>query len=176
MTLKPVRFEAGAIAFEGYPFFPASVHPHGALPAEAIAELDHPGAPPAVLTTEGEWLFIPATQREDLSAFAARQGLPVVQREDVWMLLLEPFLDTEFSEEIQARTMARLAAHGLPASEVARIRGEVERQMLAYTAITWEWMYYGLFDVLQAMATFGSRRKFGDFYREAMRLALKASG
>lgn len=172
MPLKPVRFEDGAIAFSSYPFAPASVRPGGRAAAEAIAEVDLEGAPPAVLTTEGEWLFLPASQREELGAFVERHGLRVVQREDVWMLLLEPFLDTEFSEEIQAKTMQRLAALGLSASEVARIRGQVERQMLTYTAITWEWMYYGLFDVLQAMATFGSRQKFGDFYREAMRLAL----
>ena len=46
--------------------------------------------------------------------------------------------------------MRALEASGIPREEVAAIRRFIRWPMLAVTAITWEWMHFGLWDVLQA--------------------------
>lgn len=146
----------------GYPF--ARAARPSRIPAESLTEICVGWAPPAVRTREGEFLFIEAPHAAQLAAFGERNGVPFVRREDVWSLILEPFLDTEFGADARERTLARLGACGVPRDEVASIRERVEWRMLALTAVTWEWVYYGLYDVLTVMRS-------TDFYAYAMRIA-----
>jgi hypothetical protein len=156
-----VVVEGDALVLVDYPFPGPS-----RLPARAISEVCVGWAPPALRTIEGEFVFVPAPRVRLLADFATRHGIPFVRREDVWALVLEVFLDTEFGPENDARTLRRLGELGIDREEVERIRGRVRAPMMALTAWTWEWVHYGLFDVLEVMRPFDP-----EFYRHAMALA-----
>jgi hypothetical protein len=138
------------------------------IPASTLAEVCCGWWPPTLRTRDGEYLFVPATQMHQLADFAQANGVPFVDREDLWTWVLEPFLDTEFSAEDTERVVALLERGGLPRDELRRLRERVEGRMLELTAVTWEWQHYGLADVLAAMAT---APDFDVFRREAFALA-----
>ncbi len=104
--------------------------------------------PPEVVTIDGRIGFVHATHRRDLENFGRLHGIPVVTRDDLWSLLAEEFLDTEFDPPHRAQTLQRLAENGIDEAEARDIRAHIGPRMLAYTAITWEWVHYGLVDVL----------------------------
>ena len=70
--------------------------------------------------------------------------LSVVRRIDVWDLLLEPFLDTEFTPEQQEQTLTTLKRIGIPRTDVMRIRRSVQGAVLAYNFFLWNWVHLGL--------------------------------
>jgi len=134
--------------------------------------------PPAIVTTSGELLLVSRTELDALKAFCARYDVPFNQRYDVWSDLLDPFLDTEFSDDMKTATRLRLKERGrLTDCEIDRIRNAVERKMLRRTALTWEWQQYGLADVLIAMRPklWIGRSKWAAFYAEAMEIGLRGS-
>jgi predicted metal-dependent HD superfamily phosphohydrolase len=117
---------------------------------DAIAEVRLNRFPPEVVLVDGRIGFVHGAQREDLTRFARLHGVPFDQREDVWASITEPFLDTELDAADQERTLARLERVGVSRDEVAAVRGFLRAPMLALTARTWEWVHYGLYDVLLA--------------------------
>lgn len=135
------------LVVDSYPLPPS----HRELGPRDITEICVGWFPPTVRLTTGEFAAVDARQARELAGWAERHGVAFVRRVDVWSLLLEPFLDTEFSATDQARTLQVLHANGMDANQVEELRREVERPMLALTALTWEWCHYGLFDVLAAM-------------------------
>jgi hypothetical protein len=171
MTGWRTRFEPGALVVEAYPF-PRGDRPQR-LASEALSEVCVGWWPPAVRTREGEYLFVPASQVRELADFADRESIPFVRRTDVWSFILEEFLDTSFPPEQQERTLRLLESHGVSRDETQAMRKRVEKRMLALTAATWEWVHYGLYDVLEVMRplTFLGRGGYSEFYEEAMRLA-----
>lgn len=128
---------------------------------------------PVIRMGDGEFLCPPHGTSADLTLWCAAQGIPVIDRYDAWADLLDPFLDTEFSPEVQQRTMARLAAAGFDADRVADLRARVEKAMLHRTFLSWEWVYYGLGDVLVAMkpVVWTRSARWRGFYAEAMAVA-----
>ncbi|MCY1075326.1 hypothetical protein [Archangium lansingense] len=171
MTRWRIRFEPGALVLRGYPF-PRGSRP-SRIPAEALSEVCVGWFPPAVRTREGEYLFVPAAQAQELADFASRHGIPFVRRNDVWSFILEEFLDTEFSPELQEGALRYLESNGVSRAETQAMRERVGKRMLALTTLTWEWQHYGLYDVLSAMRpfTFITGGSFSRFYEESMRLA-----
>ena len=148
--MDEVRFSDKGIIFVDYPFAPASVSSGDPLPWDKICEVDPDAWPPELRLETGEVLFVAAEQKEELRQACKRYGVPVVQRVDVWALLLEPFLDTEFDEEHEERTLRRLEEYGITREEAWKIRREVRRRMLAYNFVMWDWVHLGLYDLLQA--------------------------
>ena len=110
VTRWRTRFEPGALVLEGYPF-PRGGRP-ARIPTEALSEVCVGWFPPAVRTREGEYLFVPAEQARELADFASQHVIPFVRRNDVWSVILEEFLDTEFSPELQEGTLRYLRATG----------------------------------------------------------------
>ncbi len=165
------RFEPEALWLEAYPFPRGDRSPR--IPVEALREVCVGWFPPTVSTREGEYLFVPAEQARALADFASQHGVPFVQRFDVWSFLLEPFLDTELSPELEEGNLRCLEENGVGRAEARAIRERVERRMLALTTATWEWVHYGLHDVLTVMRpfTFTTGVSFARFYDEAMQLA-----
>lgn len=147
-----VSASADGIEIGGYPFPPASVYPGGVVPITEIAEIDSTSAPPELRLRSGEVLFVTAEQKLLLQAWARKHGVPEAPRTDVWGLLLEPFLDTELSEEVQQRTVTRLLERGFSRSEIERLRGRFGPAMIAYNIASglWDWVHLGAFDLLQA--------------------------
>lgn len=152
--LDRVVFTPEGLKFERYPFRGASVRKRPLVPLSAIAEVLPLDFPPAILTQDGEFLFLSAEHRQPLIAWARTHGLPLMNRRDPWGWLLNPFLDTEFSEAEHAQDLVTLAEMGIPPEETARWRKRVEPRMMALTAATWEWVDYGLFDLLWATRSF----------------------
>jgi hypothetical protein len=140
---------AEGIAFDRYPYPGARVHPRGLVPWSEVLEVDPAASPPEVRVA-GETLFVSHELREGLARAAEAYAVPTVRREDVWGMLLEPFLDTWFDDDFQERTLQRLEENGISRAEAASIRKRVESPMLHHNAIVWEWVHLGLWDLLEA--------------------------
>ena len=123
-----------------------------------------------------ELISLPDTMKSELKNFAQRNGIKTVERLSVWSWILEPFLDTEYTNETDQRCTRMLENCGLTADQVQSLRKEIETQMLKYNFDTmlWEWCFLGLDDVLRAMRTKYNRDEFRDFYKRAMSIALLA--
>jgi len=141
------------IRFRAYPYAPASVYPSGRVAAGDIRDADPTSSPPEVRLTTGETLYVPAGSAPDLRQFCFRNSIPLRRRPDLWAALLEPFVDTEFTEAAQGQSMALLARYGLPDSDVDQIRARFASAMVAYNfgSMLWEWCHLGLADLLDAL-------------------------
>ena len=129
--------------------------------------------PLALFTADGEFVLIDRDKRDAVMAFCASNDIPFTERYDLWSDLLEPFLDTEHSEDWQTTTRASIRRAGLSDAEIDTIRARVKEPMLSVTAITWEWTHYSLSDVLLAMkpGLISNRSDWTDFYATAMEIA-----
>ncbi|MFD8291502.1 hypothetical protein ACFXJO_11675 [Streptomyces lavendulae] len=126
--------------------------PRTTLTAADVRDADPEASPPELRTRSGETVFVPAGLRAELERFCARNGIPLRRRQDVWGDLLDPFLDTWFTPEEEAATLARLDRAGLAPAEVAAIRERVAPLMRAHNHMLWEWHALGLGDLLAAAA------------------------
>lgn len=153
-SLAAVAFGPEGLTFRKYPFHGASVREQPLVPISAIAEVIPDWLPPAIMTNDGEFLFIDTTLKEPLVAWAEGHGLPLVNRQDPWEYLLDPFLDTEYTQEADLRDRALLAEMGISDAETTAWRARVSGRMEALTVASWEWVHYGLYDVLFATKTF----------------------
>ena len=160
MGIQHVRFLPEGIAFDRYPYPGARVHPRGVVRWSEVLEVD-PKATPPELRIVGETLFVSAELREEFGGAAKAHGVPVVRRTDVWGMLLDPFLDTEFDEDVQEHTLAALEENGIGRAEAERIRGRVEWAMLHHNAMLWEWVHLGLWDLLEAHRNVWVRLRLG---------------
>ncbi len=181
MSDTDIRFGPDDIEFLIYPYPPSSVYPSGKIDYAMIVEIDADAAPPEIRTSR-EILFIPAPSREELRQAAAAHSLPTVKRIDVWDLLLEPFLDTEFDEEHKERSLRLLEECGIRREESIEIRRFVAEAMVAYNfkSMLWDWCHLGLADALDAFRGVLSGRshrlppdEYETFYWRAMELARK---
>lgn len=123
-------------------------------------------------------LLVSRTLIDELQAFCRTHEIAFTERYDVWGDLLDPFLDTEFSSDVQEANRQRLKERGrLTDAEIDAIRANVEKKMLMLTGLTWEWQHYGLCDVLEAMKpkTWIGRQKWAVFYAEAMEICLRGN-
>ena len=173
-----VTFESSAIYFTNYKYRPASLPQSFLMPAGDVREIDPDSAPPEARIVSGEILFVSATLKDQLLEFAKENKIPVVQRVDLWDLITEPFLDTEFSSAEQEKTIQKLEENGVTREECAVVRKEISHLMCAYNACFWEWVHLGLADVLCAVRKNYltqlrglSKKQYEQFYKESMELA-----
>lgn len=175
-----VDFLSDGVRFYNYPYPPASVYPNGKIAYDQIAELSPVTG--EIRTNDREILFVAAKFRQSLQNVAAEHNIPIVSRYDVWSLILEPFLDTEFDDKDKERTLQILEECGISRDEVQRWRSSLQFCMYSYNFVSglWEWGYLGLTDVLDMrlgkLAGFCcrlSRRKYQEFYFQAMELAFR---
>jgi hypothetical protein len=154
MVSMDVTFADDFIRFPHYDFRGASVHPDGTLTAAQIRGVNWKLAPPEIRTERGETLFVPADQRPELEQFCQRNGIAFDRRLDVWGNLLEPFLDTEISDETADATDERLRRAGFEPGEIAEIRLRIAPLMKAYNidSMLGDWANLGLYDLLRAVS------------------------
>lgn len=173
-------FDSDGVNFAKYPFPPASIYPHGRVACSAIRDVDPTAGPLEIRTNNGETLFVSAEQSDAFNDWIVACQIPIFRRLDVWHLILEPFLDTEFTADGQDATIVALGNIGISRTDVIRIRQSVEGAMLAYNAFLWDWVHLGLFDLLTAtrqglnwlsLSHRLSRTRYNDFYWSAMQLA-----
>ena len=161
------------ITIKHYPFEPSIAFRKNEFKASDIDNIDPTGYPPT-LKVGNELIFISAMLKEQLAKFASDNNIDIVDRKDPWVWILEPFLDTEFTEDTKKRLTELLSNYGLTKEKVYALRQEVETQMLKYNFDTmlWEWGGLGSSDVLRAMRTKYDKEKFKNFYNEVMRITL----
>lgn len=102
-----------------------------------------------------------------------RNGTTIEKRNSNWDFINEPFLDTQFSEDAQQKTIALLEKRGISKSELQSIRDKVRKPMLRYNSVVWEWVNLGLEDVLLVMKKKLSRSAFEKFYWEAIEIDIR---
>lgn len=172
--LGKVSITNEAIRFENYPFESSIASVKGMISSEDILNICTNAFPPTV-RVGNELLFISAEHKQDLSSFAIKNNLPPINRPELWDWILEPFLDTEFSEESKEQTYTLLAEYALTRREVDELRNKVDRQMMKYNFDTmlWEWGMFSALDVLLAMRPKLKKADFRHFYDQVMEIAIR---
>lgn len=171
-----------SIEFENYPFKPASIYPSGCIRVGEIKEIITNFFPPAILTKHDEIIFIPSNQFpvEALLEFGKKNHIKLTSRVDVWSMILEEFLDTQFGDDDKERLFQILEKNGISRNQCMELRKKLSPIMLSYNfdSCLWEWCYLGLYDLLNACSGNLIRRRFlmptdefQKFYFEAMRIA-----
>ncbi|MEO8235385.1 MAG: hypothetical protein ABI549_08230 [Flavobacterium sp.] len=168
------KFNDKIIIIDDYPFLPSFVNYKKQIEACDINAICYKSFPP-LLKVKNELIFIAKDKHEELKMFAERNNIDIFKSSGNWDMILEPYLDTEFTEENNSRIYKRLNENGLTNSEIDKIREEVEEQMLKYNFDTmlWEWVNLGLSDVLAAMRVKYDKLKFQEFYFKAMEIELR---
>src|SRR5262245_46840137 len=179
MRQMRVTIEEDRILLASYPFRPATVFHGGAVDRDSIEAILPQRLLPEVRLRSGEVLFVQgesseatATLRRELEAFAVRVAIPTRSKvPSVWGMLADEFLDTEHDFHDREIVLDRLAERGLDRPTARVIRRRIAARMYFLTFLTWEWALYDHWDVLCAMRTFTTRRRFAEFYRFSMEVA-----
>ncbi|MBD2699234.1 hypothetical protein IC229_01210 [Spirosoma sp. BT702] len=173
ISIPDILIEGTSLIIPSYPFKPSIACRQDRFIATDVMNIDVSAAPPAI-RVNNELIFISAKHKDDLVLFAEANQIPIVRRDDVWDGLLEPFLDTEYTDVTHQRIVSWLATYGLTEEIITSIRDEVGKQLYAYNfgTMLWEWVHLGAFDVLCAMRSTYSAEQFADFYRKVMDIAL----
>jgi len=162
------------IQISGYPFKPSTVYPSRTIKSNEIDAVCWDSYPPAIKIKD-EYIFISREHSEKLKQFAERNKIKIFKTIWTWQWILEPYLDTEYTEENNSRLDELLSKSGILSEEVESIRGEVKDQMIKYNFDTmlWEWGGLGLEDVLAAMRTKYNEVKYEEFFRRAMEIQFR---
>jgi len=168
-----VTFNASDLSITDYPFEPSIAFKDVPLPASFIQYVSLDWMP--AFRVGNELIFLHATAKEQLQYFAISNRIEIFEPPRIWSWILEPFLDTEFTEERSGLVTGLLARYGLTSEDVTTLRREVKEQMLKFNFDTtlWEFIDLELFDVLCAMRPKYSKAEFHKFYWRAMEIALR---
>jgi len=109
---------------------------------------------PAIKTKTDE-IFIFQYSEEDkiiLSRYARENNIPIIDYQDIWSDILEPFIDTEYTEETRNLINKRLNKIGIEEVELSRIRNEIQEMMDDYNINSglWDWVNLNMNDLLDA--------------------------
>ena len=140
------------LVFSNYEFPPAPVYPTGRLARHQVSEIVILTGQARVRCEPFQLLRIPFLDREQVFEWAHRTNIPCNEWIDVWGNLLEPFLDTEYTNERAAKIESELSSVGMDATTVKALRSEVSSMMKAYNfdSMLWDWTYLDIFDLLSA--------------------------
>ena len=161
------------LKIENYPFEPSIAYGQTIFKTNQIDDIDFKSYPPT-FRVGNELIFLTSEKKIELEEFATKNNIKIVERSWIWDWILEPFLDTEFTNETDQRLTRHLESYGLTKDHVKSLRAEVETQMLKYNFDTmlWEWGGFGASDVLRAMRTKYKKDEYEDFYKRVMQIAL----
>lgn len=160
-----------SIVISDYPFEPSVVYPSASIEAHEIDAISLEFGVCKVYVKD-DIVFVSAEKKKELELFAKVHNLKLIPYSWNWDLLLEPYLDTEFTKENEQRVLERLLENGFTATEIDAIRAEVKKQMYAYNFDTmlWDWCSLSLSDVLSAMRAKYNKVQFHDFYSRALEI------
>ncbi len=98
----------------------------------------------------GELLFVDFAERDELAAFARRNGISMVTPFDRWSWLLEPYLDTDV--DLPSTDRRLLDDGGMDQSTIDQVRARVAPAMWLYNfgQPLWEWSNRSHTDLLRA--------------------------
>jgi hypothetical protein len=169
-----VVFDTDYLTFKNYLFDNSFVSINSKITAKDIINICVTSYPPTI-RIDNELIFISAEYRQAISAFADRNKISLSERVELWDWILEPFLDTEFTDEHKERLYNLLEKYGLGRQTVDNLRETVKEQMMKYNFDTmiWEWEMFGALDVLLAMRPKLNAADFNYFYKHVMEIALR---
>ncbi|MHA6248925.1 hypothetical protein ACXYMU_13360 [Pontibacter sp. CAU 1760] len=168
------KINDSSIQITEYPFKPSSAYPDKLISANLIDAVCLDSYPPFI-KKENEAIFISREHLTELEDFVAKNQIPIIQPTNNWMWILEPYLDTEYTDETHRNLINLLAKKGITEDEVKAIRAEVKEQMFKYNFDTmlWEWGMLDLSSVLAAMRVKYDDEQFRDFYWRAMEIEFR---
>ena len=119
----------------------------------------------------GEIVFLNHDDKDRIKEFIKINKIKVADKVDVWNLLSNGFLDTEFSSEEKQDHQKILFENGFTENEIEKIKKRIKWTLSG----TWEWQYLGHWDLL---AMKQNRNPFypyfgENFYWWTMKIALK---
>lgn len=165
------EIQENQIQITNYPFEPSVAYPEKRITANEIDSICVDFGVCKIKIAE-DIVFVSAEKKESLEKFAEKNNIELAKHSWNWNLILEPYLDTEFTKENEMRVTERLIENGINPSEVDEIRNEVGMQMYKYNFDTmlWDWCSLGLADVLSAMRAKYNTDEFRDFYKRALEI------
>lgn len=150
-----VAFTADGITFDWTPGTLEAGYVGSLVQWSEIRDASTRTTPPELRLLDGRTCFVSAAQADELREALASAGIPHSKRPDVWSLLLERFLDSDWGPETKRREMLR--AFDVSGSEARRIQIRFGPRMMKLAGLTWEWVHFGLADLIEAHATFRRR-------------------
>lgn len=139
-----------------------------ALPYKNVTEIRTNTYPPTAIANNNEVIFLLGIDTTSLGLLKSRKPIRLTQPEDIWSMLCEDFLDTEYDEVYRKDTHTKLRKHGLGKEEIRQIRKRLSIRMTVRSLVTLEWQYYGQFDVMQELWPMTKKK-----YWWTMQIALK---
>jgi len=159
------------IAITDYPFEPSIVYPNKIISANEINFISADfGLCRIYIDTD--IIFVTSEQKAELIKFAEINEIKLIKHSWNWNWILEPYVDTEFTDDNEKRVEKCLLNVGIDKNETKSIRDEVGKQMFKYNFDTmlWDWCSLGLCDVLSAMRVKYNKTDFKDFYQRAIEI------
>jgi hypothetical protein len=168
-----IAIEPDELIISDYLFEPSIAFRKPNIQVSQITDIDLNAYPPTVRVGD-EVIFLSSQHKDNLRLFAYANQIPITERPDIWSWILEPFLDTEFTNDTNERVNHLLRRYGLDENAVTELRNEIKIQMLKYNFDTmlWEWVNLGANDALSAMRTKYESNVYSDFYWRVMKIAL----
>ena len=118
------------------------------LPFEIINEIRLNTFPITALINHNEIIFLCGLTQTDFDNWP-HATCPLTNPTDNWSLICEEYLDTEYSSEEKQATNETLIKNGFSNDELIEIKNKISSKMNRLTFHTWEWEYYGQYDVLK---------------------------
>ena len=116
------------IKISKYPFEPSSVFPGKEIYAHDIKSISWDSYPPLV-RIDDEVIFISREHSDKLKQLAIRNKIETFEATRNWDWLLEPYVDTEYTDKTDQRLTDLLKKNGILKEEIDKIRREVKEQM-----------------------------------------------
>lgn len=149
---------ANCVVAEGHIYFPKGYYfRYGylkgkkKLPFSVINEIRTNTLPVTAKINTNEIIFLQGLDEKKCIEIKEKSNICLTTPTDNWSLLCDEFLDTEFSQEQKENVIQLLKENGIDKDEVSQIRKRISSRMLLHTFFSWEWMYYGQFDVLKQL-------------------------
>jgi len=158
------------IVFDYYEFYFSSLRKDKVLTVGRINEVDFNTYPYSMEIDKGEIIFFNHND-ERIKPFAERNKIIQSDKVDVWQLLCNEFLDTEFESDNLRAHQHSLHSLQFTEAEVKAIQKRIKWALFG----TMEWNYLGHWDLL-AMKQHRSlfyRLRGADFYWWTMGIALR---
>lgn len=176
VDLGEVTFKDNNIEIKDYPFKPSVLYFNSIIQGSNIHDINLKSRPLTINISNNELVFIAFKHKENLEEFAIKNKIPIIERPRIWEWILEPFLDTEFTNDSKLKVTKNLKEYALNEEVVESLRNEVKIQMYKYNFDTmlWEWISLDACDVLLAIRPKYKEEKFKEFYFRVMKIALSA--
>ena len=159
--MNSCKFTEQVIVIENYPYRSSSCFPNKLVSVQEIIDVSY-GYPITIRLVNKDVIFISRELKKDVSVFVDRWHIPVVNRYDPWNYVLEPFLDTEYTNEDHEQAMHILLLNGITEEQCMAWRQKFKNVMKSYNfdSMLWEWCQLGASDLLDAHMGMLANKRF----------------